>query len=163
LMAGDAGGAAEIEALAATGDPDALSAAATLAAAGAGRPQDLELAVARLREAAGRGSGDAAAQLDLLAGPDGRIDLDACTAPQPRVAVSETPRIRVVESFLPPTICRWLVERVEPRMTAATMFNPRTRRDEPHPIRKGRLAFLDLAHADVVTALVRARIAATVR
>jgi prolyl 4-hydroxylase len=163
LMAGDVGGAAEIEALAETGDPTALCAAATLAAAGVGRAQDFRLAIARLAEAARRGSRVGQDQLALLAGPEGQVDVDAWTAPQPRTPVRETPRIRVVEQFLPPAVCAWIMAAAERRLAPVTMFNPATRRDEPHPGRNGRVAFVDLASADVVTALVRARIAATVK
>jgi prolyl 4-hydroxylase len=163
LMTGDAAGAADIESLAARGDPDALCVAATLAAAGAGRAQDLQLAVVRLREAAARGSASAEHQLAVLACADGTIDVDAWITPRLRTPVCEAPRLRIVENFLSPAVCEWIISASARRLAPATMFNPTTRRDEPHPVRKGRLAVVDLASADVVMALVRARIAATVK
>jgi prolyl 4-hydroxylase len=160
---------------AARGDADAALFCALLAAAGVGRPQDWDHALDQLQIAAERGHGSAEAQLRLLSGASSsdppltpsqwrqRIDLEAWLTPPPRTVVSEAPRVRSIAGFLAPEVCRWVMALAAGRLQPATMYNPTTGRDEPHPGRTNDLFMLGLLDADVVVALIRARISAAVK
>jgi prolyl 4-hydroxylase len=163
------------------GSPQALRLSATLAAAGIGRPQDWAEALRFLAAAAEAGEAHCQAQLRLLAAcPDGlgeaapppegdwaahaaAIDTAAWTAAQDRRAACETPRIREIDRFLSPAVCRWITDRARPGLTRATMYNPNAKQDQPHPGRTNSLVVVDVFRADVVLALVRARMSATVK
>jgi prolyl 4-hydroxylase len=179
LLAGDASfapleGADWVARAAKAGAPEALRLAGLLAALGVGQPQSWTAALDHLTNAADRGDASARSQLSLLAGAAateqaapaalrGRIDLAAWLNPPPRVALSEAPRVRSIESFLPSAVCRWIQGLVADRMSRALMFNPNTQRDEPHPGRTNTLRVVGLLDADVVFELVRARISAAVK
>ncbi|MDB5474917.1 MAG: hypothetical protein JWP49_428 [Phenylobacterium sp.] len=161
-------GARQVDRAAQAGSSEALLLRATLAASGAGRPQDWDQAFDDLQAAVDLGHAGAAAQLRLLAGawteegapPAARIDLQAWLSPPPRQVLCDAPRLRTITGFLPPAICRWIIGQAAGRLQRATMFNPVTRRDEPHPGRDSQLLVMDILGADVVFALVRARISA---
>lgn len=155
-------GASWVERAAGLRQPAALRLAATLAAAGVGRSQSWDQAIRWLAAAADAGDPDASAQIELIASAWGgaAIDLQAWLNPPARKAICEAPRLRVVEGFLPAPVCRRIVEMARPRVERATMYNPVTRRDEPHPGRNSQMFIVDIETADVVFALVRARISA---
>jgi hypothetical protein len=149
---------------------------ATLAAAGIGRPQSWSEALDHLARAAALGDVRARGQLAVLAPAAGDgggeaawdrrardIDLEAWLAPAPRQALCEAPRVRTVERLIAPAVCDWLVEAARGRLARATMYNPVSGRDEPHPRRTNSAFLFDVLKADVVVALVRARAAATVK
>lgn len=166
-------GARLIRQAAEAGSADAMVLAATLAAAGVGRPNDWNEAFDWLERAANAGHARAAAQLDLLADAFSpadpaktvrqRIDLAAWLNPPAKVNLCESPRLRTITGFLPPAVCRWIMEMARGRLARATMFNPVTKRDEPHPGRDSQLYIVDITAADVVFALVRARMSAALK
>jgi hypothetical protein len=161
----------------ALGSPDAAHLYATLAAAGIGRRQDWSEALDYLQRAAERNHASAAAELELLASAWGGdfssastpselrdgVDLERWLTPPPRTALTEAPRVRSIGKFLPPSVCGWLVRRAAGRLQPATMFNPVTERNEPHPRRTNSAFLFDVLNADVVVALLRARISAAVQ
>jgi len=163
LLTGDGGpaspidGAAWIDRSAASGEVDALLLAATIAAAGLGRPQDCARALELLRRAAAAGSADAAGQLAVL-GADPAFWRERAA----RESLCEAPRIRIVRGFLPPAACDWLMARAGPGLARATMYNPTTGRDEPHPGRTNSAVLFDVMRAGAVIGFLRERIAATV-
>lgn len=144
---------------------------ALLSAIGVGRARDWDRAFDQLQRAAEQGDARALSQLALLApGAAGEpgdlrraIDLQAWLTPPERIALSEAPRVRRIEGFLPPAVCAWIQGLVADRMARALMYNPNTRRDEPHPGRTNDLRVVGLLDADVVFELVRARISAAVK
>lgn len=163
------------------GAPEGHRLTATLAAAGIGRPQGWSEALDRLETGAALGEPACQAQLRLLAAcPDGitvrevpagaswralrdAVDVAAWTAAVERRPVCEAPRIREVDRFLAPNVCDWLIAAARGRLERATMYNPASKRNEPHPGRTNSTFLFDVRRADVVVALVRARIAATVK
>ena len=166
-------GARLIKKAAEQGVVDAIALQATIAAAGVGRPADFNEAFDWLEKAAAAGHVRAAAQLDLIADAWGsgdpatcarrRISLDAWLNPPPREILSDAPRLRTIAGFLTPVVCRWIMEMARGRLTRAMMFNPVTKRDEPHPGRDSQLYIVDITAADVVFALVRARMSAALK
>lgn len=146
---------------------DAVLACATLAAAGIGRPQSWDQALAHLQDAAAQGSANAQAQLRLICEAwtpgEAEADLARWLTPPARTSLCEAPRVRTIVGFLPPAVCRWVVEMARDGLQPARMYNPERRRDEPHPGRTNEVCVIDVLRADVVVALVRARISAAVR
>lgn len=140
------------------GDAEAMVLAATLAAAGVGRPRDWDVALNGLRAAADAGHQSAAAQLEVITSAFPTVA--AWLAPPARTPVCDAPRVRTIAGFLPPGVCRWLMDRAAPHLAPATRFNPETGRSEPHPGRTNDIFVIDVLRSDVVGALVRARISA---
>ena len=151
---------------------------AVLAAAGIGRPQSWPDALDHLQNAAENGLSAAQAQLSILAGlaqqptpsdePTWRdirqqVDMEAWLLLPAKRSVCERPRVRVIEGFLKPAACRWLIGRAREKLVKATMFNPTSGRDEFFPERSNSAFLFDLASADVIVAVVRARVAAALQ
>ena len=112
---------------------DAL--AATIASTSFWRPCNWEAALDRLQQAAERGHDAAQSALVILAtGPSGSaaasrdwnelrdaVDLDAWfTPPEPRL-MRESPRIEVMERFVPVAVCEWLIARARGHLARATI------------------------------------------
>lgn len=135
---------------------------ATVEAMGAGRPQDWSKAFDWLQRASAAGSGNARAQLAMLGRSSAvqPLDIAALTAPPPKRAVSERPRIRVIEGFASPAECDWLIALAEDRLNPAWVWDPATGEGRPDPNRTNRALDLRLGQMDVVVQVVRARIAA---
>lgn len=129
---------------------------ATRAAGGVGRPQDWDYALSCLGEAADLGDERARAQLALLR------DADYWRARADREALCEAPRVRRVPGFIRPQVCDWLVAQARDGLEPATMYNPETGRNEPHPRRTNSACVFDVARAGAVIGFLRERIAATV-
>jgi len=148
---------------------------ATMAAAGSGIPQDWNVALNALRRSAELGWPLARAELALLAGepqPDpsappqvwrrlqDKIDLSFwALAPAVR-SVYSAPRIGVIENCLPGAICGWLVERARPMIERARVYDAATGDGRLDTARSNSVAEFNIADADVIVALARARIAA---
>lgn len=152
---------AKVRDRAAGGDAEAMAFTAVLAGLGAGEPQSWSAALARLREAAARGSAFAADQLAVLdeaAGPD----LEAWLVPPERERLLRSPRISCVRGFLKPRMCDWLIGRARGRIAPAMVFDPESGgglRERGRSNSAFEFFFSDL---DLVVVAARARIAATV-
>ncbi|RZJ42251.1 MAG: 2OG-Fe(II) oxygenase [Brevundimonas sp.] len=144
---------------AAAGDGEAAHRLAVLTAVGLGVPHDWLRALALLEQAARSGFAPAEAELALLAGPDGRIDLNRWLKPPPPRPVMSGPAIFAVEGFLAPAVCDWLRAKADPLMQPAMVYDPLTGAARQETARTNRAAPIDLTRMDVVTALVRERIA----
>lgn len=162
-------GTALIESECERGDAEAAALIAALEAMGAGRPQSWERALDHLELAASRGSARARSQLVMLARPQGgadwgrlrrSVDIAALTAPPPRRAISEQPRIRVFEGFASPAECDWLIALARDRLNPAWVWDPVTGENRPDPARTNRGLDLGPGEMDVVVQVLRARIAA---
>jgi prolyl 4-hydroxylase len=163
---------AEIRRRAAAGDTEAIAFTAVLAALGVGEAQDWAVAVERLARAAELGSTSAQGQLAVLARRDDAqgdwralaagIDMGGWLTRPERERLLSDPRIAAVRGFLPAQVCDWLIRRAAQRVQPALVFDPATggaRREQARSNSAFEFSFVDL---DVVTAMVRARIAATV-
>lgn len=165
-------GIALIEEAARAGDPEGAYLAATIASTSFWRPRNWESAFDYLLQAAERGHEAAGAALRILAaGPSGAngegsdwgrmragVDLDAwVTPPEPRL-LREAPRIEVIEKFLPPAACEWLVERARGRLQRATIYDKATGGTTEDGRRTNTQCDLDIEVGGVLTFVIRARI-----
>ena len=163
-----------LETAARDGEADACARLAALAAAGVGMARDLERALDLLAEAARLGSREAQAQFEALAAgwhdaptqaepwrePRASPRLEAWLAPCAKVVVSASPRVVAIEAFLPRAVCQRLIALATGRLTRARVYGPQgeARLATGRSNAAFEFAFVD---CDVVTHLVRARIAAT--
>ena len=160
------------------GSPEAMLQSAVLAAAGIGVPQSWPDALDHLQKAAEFGLASAQEQLAILGGLTGecapevkpswsearqQVDLADWLSFPARRPVCERPRVRSIDGFLKPGACRWLIGRARHRLARATMFNPESGRDEFYPERSNSAFLFDLASADVILAIVRAKVAAALQ
>jgi len=152
-------GAAMILAAADRGGTDAMALSAVILAAGIVAPPDWSAAISQLRRAALRRHAGAAAQLAVLSGADGQIDLDAWLTPPAPEVVSTAPRLWWLRDFIPPALCDWLVERVKGRLELATVYDPEGGGLDAKEARTNTLFEFNLAEGDLVVMLARARIA----
>lgn len=143
------------------GDGDAAHRLAVLTAMGLGVPQDWARALDLLAEAGRNGFAPAREQFALLEDGPGRIDLVRwLTPPAPR-ALLQGPAVLAVEGFLPAAVCDWMRGRADTLMAPAAVYDPLTGEARQESARNNRAAQLDLSRMDVVTAVVRERIART--
>lgn len=160
---------------AAQGDADALTQMATLKGAGAWLAQNWQEALDLLLQAAERGSEHARGQLMILgerglaararSGEAGlwaalraSFDLKAWLSVPERRAICEAPRIRVVEKFVPPEACAWLIKRGEGKFLRSMMFDGK--KSSVLDSRTCSDFKFDIVEADLVLQLVRERVAA---
>lgn len=151
-------GAALIQAAFEAGYAEAGVMLATIEAMGAGRPQNWERAIRWLSAAAAQGSQAARRQLEMLT-RDGKLDIAALTASPPRTPVSERPRIRVIPGFASAAECDWLIGLARDRLNPAWIWDPATGEGRPDQDRTNKAVDLRLRQMDVVTQVLRARIA----
>lgn len=170
-----------IEAAASRGDGGATCMLASFEAVGAGRARSWNRALDYLQQAAECGSDHAEGQLRLLAAMSGtlsdadagqtkdwrsvrdRIDIDRLlTAPQPR-ALSDRPRLRLFEGFAQPEECRWVIDRLRPKLHPAVVWDLDSGETLVDPYRSNSAAELPLQDMDVVIEILRARISSATR
>jgi prolyl 4-hydroxylase len=169
-------GMALVEEATEKGHAEAACMLATLEAVGAGRRQDWTRAFECLELAADRGSEHARAQLRLLSGISGppgeaghwraprtRIELDRMLRVPERMALSDRPRLRVLQGFASPAECQWVVARLRPRLAPAMVWDPVSGSGRVDPVRSNSAVELRLPDMDVVTEMLRARISVATR
>jgi hypothetical protein len=171
-------GAAIIAAAAQQGDGEAAALAAVLIGLGAKRLTDWNKALEYLQQAAESGWLAAQQQLVVLADaglageaqrpdppPDiwGRLRRSVDVAGWYRLPelrqVLAAPRIELRDSFLPPRVCGWLIERARSRLKRSRVFAP-SGMGEIDKARTNSAFEFDLLSLDLVLLLTRARIAA---
>lgn len=166
-----------IESAAAAGHADAMEKQALFEAMAVARPQSWERAFDALQQAAERGSRSAQRQLLILSDPSvdadvpdapsssfwadtrRRISLDELLRHGERRALSNAPRIRVIDGFATPAECGWLIERARDMLQAAVVLDVHGQ----HVVdseRTNRSAYFQVADMDLVIEMIRARIAA---
>lgn len=142
------------------GGAEALSLVARCAAFGVLQDASLPDALEWLQRAAAAGHEPSGRELRLLA-RQSRVDLAALTAPPTARAVSETPLIRVIEGFATAGECDWLVARAGEGMRRARVYGhdvPGAREAETRTNTESDYTF---QRADLVLAILRERIAAS--
>ena len=160
-----------LQAAADQGHAGACERLAAFSAGGIDQIQSWPTAIAWLERAAQLGSSSAKTQLALItAGPDA---LGAGSSPAEAVAswlqqadresLSERPRIRRFTAFLSAAVCAWLVARARGRLQPACVYDPDSAQGITNGHRTNSEADFDVLDRDVVTELVRARIAVTAR
>lgn len=159
-----------IESVAAGEDGEALELLATITAVGVTKAPDWPAALDLLQRAAECGSEPARGQLRLLSsGASGgswaeiraAIDLAPWMAAAPRAPLTEAPRVRQAQAFVPPHVCDWLIGRARGRLRAAMMYDGETKTEWADPHRTCSDYQFDILNTDLVVQLVREKIAAT--
>lgn len=150
------------------GGAEAEALLAVFEAWGVLRPTNIGRALDHLQRAARRGWAPARRELQFLARRDGAewailrrsIDVAAWVqAPPPRV-VSAAPRIAVFEGFASPAECDWLIGLARGSLRRARIYSRDTGGHAAADSRTNSEADYTVTHADVVLALIRARMAA---
>lgn len=140
---------------AAGGSASATHLLALLTAGGLGVKQDLQAALDHLRRAAQLGHASAQAELQVVG-----ADIGAWLSLPQAQMLSSGPHIAMVEGFLSPAICDWLIELGRPALERATTYDPQSGKLRHQEGRSNDAALLGLGRMDMVLALVRARISA---
>ncbi len=146
---------------------------AATSAFGLGRKPDWATALDQLQRSAELGHAPAQEQLRMMAelsGPAGatddwaalrrNIDLGAWRAPAPAQTLSADPEIRVAPGLATPSVCAWLISRVRDRLQPVTAHDTTPFRPAGADDRGHSFATFTLADGDVVTLLLRERLAA---
>lgn len=154
------------------GDPDALAMSAVLAALGAWEPQNWAVALSRLARAAEAEAPGALEQLRLLAKSQAadadphslarRVDLAGWLTSPAKTRLLNEPRVSAVAAFLDQQTCEWLIGRADGRVARAMVFDPEHGGARLETSRSNSAFEFALADLDVVTVVVRARIAAAI-
>lgn len=137
----------------------ALRLAAVLSTVGYERPLDWGQALALLAQ--GCDLCDAEALAARLTLGDG-FDIAAFAAPPPSREIFERPRIAVIENFLPPAFCDWIIGRAMPALEAAKVYDPLQGGKRPGERRTNTGTGFGLVDSDLVLQAVNARIAAAI-
>jgi prolyl 4-hydroxylase len=154
------------------GNAEAALRLAVLKALGAHMPQDWREAIGLLVFAAERGSVSARKQVAVLAGQPleaaatttdwgklaERIDARFWRTAPAGATLSANPLVRVFPEFVTDPICAWLIERAQPKLQRALIYNPLSGKDIADHMRTNSAAGFDLMQADVVQVAVQSRI-----
>lgn len=167
-------GIALIDQAARNGDAEGAYFAATIASTSFWRPRNWQAALDHLLQAAELGHEAASQALQILAaGPEGgrastgdwpamreQIDLEAwLAAPEPRL-LRDAPRVQVLEHFVPPAVCEWLIAQARGHLARATIYDKATGGATEDGRRTNSQCDLDVAAGGVITFVIRARISA---
>lgn len=159
------------------GGAEAAAVLSVLYALGVSDRHDVKSAVESLTAAAERGFGPAQAQLRVLADADGagadappastpwrevakRIDLAYWQTPPPAIDVNEAPLIRSFRSFVPPAVCRWVIDRSRGRLSRARVYEALIRKTTTHHSRTNTASLFNLLDTDLVLTLIQVRMCA---
>lgn len=158
-----------------------LAAFHAMAANGPGGPQHWDQAFDELLVAAEQGSSCAGGQLLLLADPAedpdipatiepgfwkdvrARINLDSLLASPERRSLRDSPRIRQIDGFASAAECRWMISASSRHMARATIFDHKTGALIEDPARNNSAVSLMWAEMDVISEILRTRIAFATR
>jgi hypothetical protein len=169
---GAARGAPELLAAATrAGSPEAPCIMATLSAAGLGRDPNWDEAIDLLALSADRGWMPARAQISLMTGQQPgaatwrtlaqRINIpDWIRESAPRYSLCEAPKVRIVEGFVPPTLCDWIMGRASGQTRRARVVDQVTGAARLHVAKNHSELQIALLDCDLPLLAIRARIAA---
>ncbi len=156
------------------GGAEAALRLAVLKALGAHMPQDWNDAIGLLVFAAEHGSDSARKQLAVLAGEPleavastrdwrqlaARIDTRFWQSPPAGTTLSSNPLVRVFPEFVTDPMCAWLIERAQPKLQRALIYDPVNGKDVADHMRTNSAAGFDLIQADVVQVAIQSRMSA---
>jgi len=140
------------------GHPEAMTMTASLIAAGYGHKQDWAGALNLLAAAAARGDPRAQGQLKVL-GPPQSFDLSQWLKPPPPKMAFESPRIGVIEHFIAPEVCDWLIDLARPSLARAFIVDQATGERRFVETRTNTGMYIGWLESDVIVRLVKSRIA----
>lgn len=138
-------------------------------AANAGMPEALALmsvlaslsgqwteAVTFMRDAAARGDARAAQQVALLGDPK-RFDSRHWDGPHDVVWKHQSPRVGVIENFIPRSFCDWMIQRAQPKLEPVNLKNPTSAAHASYRTNSG--AGFSLIESDLILQMTNARVA----
>jgi prolyl 4-hydroxylase len=174
VPADPARGIALIEKAAQAGDAESAYLAATIAGTSFWREHNWEAAFDYLLHAAREGHEPAQNSLRILAsGPSGelndgddwnsmrsQIDLAAWLTPPEIQMIRETPRVQIIEKFVPAAACKWLIAQAQGRLSRATIYDKSTGGTTEDGRRTNSECELGIEACGLLTFVIRARIAA---
>ena len=166
-------GVTKIARAAECGSAEACAYLAAFAAEGMALPQDWTAALDWLATGAERGDGRCRAQLRLLA-PDAKldddetphhawanaragVDLEPWLRTPAAKELSRAPRIVVIERFLTPEVCAWMIETARDKLTDAPIYDDVSGGALKSERRSNTNCVFHPIEGDVIHALVRAR------
>lgn len=151
-------GARWIRAAADQGMPQALALMSTLATLGG----DWPAAVNFVKEAARLGDERAREQVELIGDPKrfAASDWDRPHEPQWRF---QSPAVGVIEGFIPPAFCQWIIQRARPRLQSARVKDAVAGGAREVDYRSNSGAGFGLLDTDLVLQMVNARVADAIR
>ena len=150
-----------IRAAAHKGDAEAAYVCGMLAAQDNRLPDQWSVARECLTRAADRGWESAREQLSFLDRIAAGGDPAVLTVALPVQAISDSPRIGVIEGFASREICDWLIAQARPRVSRAMVYDMAVGGGRVEEARSNSSVVFDLVHSDIVLMLIRKRIAAT--
>lgn len=165
------------------GGAEAAARLAVLAVAGAYVEQSVAGAVRLVVLAAQRGWEPAQAQLLALTAGSGvsqqqheagspaerwqqlgdAVDIEYWTSAPERRILCDSPLICAFESFVPDSVCRWLIQQSEGRLTRALVYDAAGGRDYASEVRTNSWAQFDLVGSELIHLLVQRRMEAACR
>lgn len=137
--------------------PAALMFRAALTVRGVGREKDLDAAYALVAKAASLGNVSARGQLRVLG--ERSLDKKPWLKPIHLELAAESPRIYVVEDFIPANVCDWLVQRANKKGLTSAVVNTPDGRKGVHADRTNSMTGFLQTESDLVVQLVSRRIA----
>lgn len=140
------------------GDVEALAFMSVLAALGVGQVSNWREAGAYLRAAAKAGHKAAQGQVQAL-GRALEEPAALLAAPSPRW-VLQAPRVAVVEQFISPSLCQWLIGRARPALARARVYDPGDGGRRALEMRTNSGMGFSFLDTDFILQLIHARIAA---
>lgn len=166
-----------IEQAAAAGDAEGANLAATIASSTFWRVRSWDRAFDYLLSAAEHGHEAAQSSLRILAGGPsgtnldgqdwasmrGAIDLAAWHTPPDVTLIREAPHIQVIEKFIPPAACDWLITQARGQLSRATIYDKATGGTTVDSRRTNSQCDLDVEIMGALTFVIRGRIAAITR
>jgi prolyl 4-hydroxylase len=165
------------------GDAEAAARVASLTAMGLYRPQNWREAQQWLGVAADRGWQPAREQLIALAAassaagsgaapnPAGAnwrqlaadLDLSSWSASPPTRVLSTDPQVHVVDDFIPPAACDWIIAHARGRLTRARVYDAVNAQDIVSNTRTNSVANSTLASVEMLDLLLQAKMSAACR
>ena len=153
------------------GNAEAALRLSVLKALGAHMPQSWTDAIGLLVFAAERGSESARKQVAVLARQPlsvvettsdwkrlaGGIDTRFWQTSPPGKTLSADPLVRVFQEFVTDPMCAWLIERAQPKLQRALIYDAANGRDMADHMRTNSAAGFDLIQADLVQVAVQSR------
>jgi len=150
-------GVAMIKAAAASGDGEAQSICAALAAQDDALDDHWSVALRYLNSAAENGMAPARRELAIVG-----ADFPSLLAPKPFEFMSRDPRILVGRGFASAPECDWLVEMARPRTVAAQLYDPHTGKGfESRNIRDNSAAAFGILETGILLCAMRSRLKAS--
>jgi len=147
---------AALAAAADAGDAEAAHKLSIMHACGLGVEHDWTEAFRRMDQAVSLGL-ELAARTRQVLGP--APDLNAWFNPDRPERISKSPHVLAIPRFLAPEACDWLIERAQPSMSLARVYDQQSGQGIRRPERSNSATSFDLLECDMVMMLTRERIA----